>query len=138
MFNAPVLTVAVGAWAEDGGRIVGAIFFSRLTYPDHPEVYILAAVAVHSDFQRQGIGRALIARGLAAMKQQGAVFAATYGDPAFYGKLGFRRLGPDVIAAPCPLSQPEGWLGQSLTGEPVEKIPGSCSCVQALDNPAYW
>lgn len=122
----------------DREQIVGAIFFSRLTFNRPLDAFILAPVAVHSDHQGEGIGQALIAHGLREMKLQGASFVATYGDPAFYSKVGFHSISKDVIRPPHELSQPEGWLGQLLTDDSLEAIPGRCSCVKALDNPAYW
>jgi predicted N-acetyltransferase YhbS len=61
-----------------------------------------------------------------------------YGDPSFYAKVGFDPLSQDLIAAPLELSQPKGWLGQSLTDDARETIPGDSTCVKALDDPAYW
>jgi putative acetyltransferase len=40
-----------GFVAVDDGRIVGAIFFSRLTFQNGIEAFILAPVAVHSDHE---------------------------------------------------------------------------------------
>jgi predicted N-acetyltransferase YhbS len=85
-----------------------------------------------------GIGQALIAHGLQEMEERGVEVVTTYGDPAFYSKVGFHPLSQDVIEAPYELSQPEGWLGQSLSQDAIEPIPGHCSCVKALDDPAYW
>ena len=124
--------------AVDLEQIVGAIFFSRLTFNRPLNAFILSPVAVHSDHQGEGIGQALIAHGLREMKLQGMSFVATYGDPAFYSKVGFRSISKDAIRPPHELSQPEGWLGQSLTDDSLETISGRCSCVKALDNPAYW
>jgi predicted N-acetyltransferase YhbS len=127
-----------GFVAVDGERMVGAIFFSRLTFETDIDVFILAPVAVRSDCQGRGIGQQLITHGLRELKRKGVRVVITYGDPAFYSKVGFLPLSQDVIQAPLELSQPRGWLGQSLTDESIEKIPGRCSCVKALDNPAYW
>ena len=127
-----------GFVAVDGGRIIGAIFFSRLTFEKTADVFILAPVAVRSDQQNKGVGQALISHGLKKLKQQGVRIVTTYGDPGFYSRVGFHPLSQETIAAPLALSQPQGWLGQSLTDDPIEPIPGRCSCVKALDNPAYW
>ncbi len=128
-----------GFLAVDKDQIVGAIFFSRLTFEQRDiDVFIMAPVAVHSDHQGMGIGQTLITHGLQEMKKSGVKFVITYGDPAFYAKVGFQPLSQDVVVAPLKLSQPEGWLGQSLADDPIEAIPGPCSCVQALDNPTYW
>lgn len=127
-----------GFAAVDGEEIVGAIFFSRLVFERDIDVFILSPVAVRGDHQGRGIGQSLIDHGLREMKKRGVKIVTTYGDPAFYSRVGFRPLSRDVIPAPHELSQPEGWLGQSLDGDPIEKIPGPCSCVKALDDPAYW
>jgi len=127
-----------GFVAVDGEEIVGAIFFSRLSFEKDIDVFILAPVAVHTGYQGMGIGQALITHGLREVKKRGVRIVTTYGDPAFYSKVGFHPLSQDMIKAPLELSQPEGWLGQSLTNDSIEPIPGRCSCVKALDNPAYW
>lgn len=124
--------------ATDGGQIIGAIFFSRLNFEVEIPAFILAPVAVDTRHQGKGIGQKLIRHGLAELKADGASLIITYGDPAFYTKVGFRPLGPERISPPHALSQPIGWLGQSLDGGEIPKITGGCSCVEALDDPAYW
>ena len=64
--------------------------------------------------------------------------AVTYGDPAFYGKVGFAPITEDQVRPPCTLSFPHGWLGQSLTGRPLAPLKGPSRCVAALDKPEYW
>ncbi|MEM1368308.1 MAG: GNAT family N-acetyltransferase, partial [Cyanobacteria bacterium P01_H01_bin.15] len=98
----------------------------------------LSPVAVCTDCQGQGIGQSLIKCGLQELKKNGVKFVTTYGDPAFYSKVGFEQISQLAIASPHPLSQPQGWLGQSLAAEPIRNIPGRCTCVKALDNPEYW
>jgi len=127
-----------GFVAVDGEQMLGAILFSRLTFEKDIDVFILAPVAVHAEHQGMGIGQALITHGLRALKKSCVRVVTTYGDPTFYSKVGFRPLSQDTVEAPLELSQPEGWLGQSLAGDSIEKIPGHCSCVKALDDPAYW
>jgi predicted N-acetyltransferase YhbS len=127
-----------GFVAVEAGQLVGAIFFSRLTFEKDIDGFILAPVAVRTEYQGMGVGRELIIHGLRELKKRGVRVVTTYGDPAFYAKVGFHPLSPNVIEAPFELSQPEGWLGQSLTEDSIEPIPGRCSCVKALDHPAYW
>ena len=128
--------VCVGAFEE--GVIVGAIFFSRLVFDDPVPVYLLAPVAVSTAHQGKGVGRALIAYGLDEMKRRCAALVVTYGDPAYYSRVGFAPLAETVIKAPRVLSMPHGWLGQSLTGEPIAAIDGRPACVKEFDDPAYW
>jgi putative acetyltransferase len=124
--------------AFDSGLLIGAIFFTRLRFSDPIPVYMLAPVAVATERQGEGIGKALIEHGLNALKVQSVSVAVTYGDPAFYAKVGFRALSEDVLKAPLELSMPFGWLGQSLKGGPVPSISGRPVCVEEFNDPAYW
>jgi predicted N-acetyltransferase YhbS len=72
------------------------------------------------------------------MKERGVRTVVTYGDPAFYAKVGFEPVSQDTIPPPLDLSQPEGWLARSLTQDPIEPLPGPSSCVEAFGDPAYW
>jgi len=62
----------------------------------------------------------------------------TYGAPRFYSKVGFKPIGEDVIKAPLALSQPEGWLAQSLNDKAIIKPADASQCVAALDHKKYW
>jgi len=124
--------------AVDDGSVVASLFFSRLDFGDESEVFILGPVAVQRDRQRGGIGRALITHGLTDLASRDVQAVLTYGDPKFYGKVGFRPLSPTVIKPPFELSQPEGWLGQSLAEQAIESLSGQCRCVEALNDPAFW
>jgi predicted N-acetyltransferase YhbS len=128
----------IGLGAYEGDSLIGAIFFTRLRFKAPIGVYMLAPVAVSTQHQGQGVGRALIAYGLDELKQRSAAVAVTYGDPAFYSKAGFQPLSESIIQAPRRLSMPQGWLGQSLTGEPIPTIDDRPTCVEAFDDPAYW
>ena len=124
--------------ADNNGQIVGSIFFSRLCFENSIPTFILGPVAVHSDLQCKGIGQALICHGLKALREEGVSVALTYGDPRFYSKVGFRVISHETIKAPYELSQPEGWLGQSLVNDSMETLSGRCTCVEAFRDPAYW
>lgn len=117
----------------------GSIIFSRMTFAqDDRTVFILSPVAVAPGHQGQGVGQGLLTYGLNALRAQGVDIAITYGDPAYYEKVGFAPITEDVAAAPLILSQPEGWLAQSLSDQPLTPLKGASRCVKALDNQAYW
>lgn len=125
--------------AIDAGGITGAIMFSRLTFAQDDRVaFILSPVAVAPHQQRTGIGQALILFGLEALRQDGVDYAITYGDPAYYSKVGFRQITEDFAPAPLDLSQPQGWLGQSLSEQDQPAFTGPSRCVAALNQQAYW
>lgn len=132
-----------GYVASSGDRLAGAIFFSRVRSnggqtESAQMLFLLSPVAVPPEFQGQGIGQRLITSGLHQIKEQSAEVVITYGDPAFYEKMGFKPLSTEVIPPPFELSQPIGWLGQSLTSNPIQPIEEAISCVPAFDDPALW
>lgn len=125
--------------ADVDGVLAGALCFTRLRYPqDSRTVFLMAPVAVATTHQRRGIGQQLIRHGLAALAGLKVDVVMTYGDPAFYGKTGFRPIRVGDAAPPWPLTQPEGWLAQALAGEPLAPLAGPAYCVSALNDPAYW
>jgi predicted N-acetyltransferase YhbS len=127
----------VTAWED--GVLVGGIFFTRLTYAgDSRKVFMMAPVAVATEHQGKGIGQRLIAHGLDALRQEGVDIAVTYGDPAFYGRVGFKPVSAADLPAPQPLQQPQGWIAQSLTDAPLTPLSGPARCVAAFDDPAFW
>lgn len=125
--------------AIDEGDCIGGAIFSRLTYADDPRaVFILSPMAISTNRQGEGIGQALLTHALPVLRDDGVAVAITYGDPAFYGKVGFSPLDQDTAASPLPLSFPVGWIGQSLTDAPLHPLKGNCTCVPALNDPAIW
>ncbi len=122
----------------ENGSLVGSIFFTRLRFNESIQVYMLAPVAVSTEHQGKGIGQALINYGLNELKNRSVNVAITYGDPSFYAKVGFEPLSENVIQAPLELSMPVGWLGQSLTGDPIPTINEQPTCVKEFNDPVYW
>jgi len=127
-----------GFVARDDADIVGSIFFSRIKFECGINCFILAPVAVRTDLQGRGIGQKLIKYGIDALSKGGVELVLTYGDPAFYSKVGFRAVTEVMVPAPMTLQRPEGWLAQSLTGKDIQLITGQSSCVEALNKPEYW
>lgn len=84
------LAISLVACVAD--EIVGHVAFSPMHtdgQPDRDDLLGLAPVAVHPQWQRRGIGSALIRRGLDECRSR--VVAAIYvlGEPAFYARFGF-------------------------------------------------
>jgi predicted N-acetyltransferase YhbS len=124
--------------AYDEEAIIGVIFFTRLRFKEPIMVYMLAPVAVGTKYQGKGVGQALINYGLDELKDRSLSVAITYGDPSFYSRVGFQALPESVIKAPLKLSMPEGWLGRSLTGDPIPVINDRPTCVEEFNDPVYW
>lgn len=66
---------------------------------------LLAPLGVSPGCQRQGIGRALVAEGFRRLENGGVTHVYVLGDPAYYGRFGFK-----VEAGVPPLyALPEDW-----------------------------
>ena len=119
--------------------VIGCAIFSRLTYSDDGRnVFILSPMAIQPDHQNNGIGQTLLRESIAALRNHGIDILMTYGDPNYYGKIGFLPVTQQVAPPPFPLSIPIGWIGQSLHDTEFAPLQGSCTCVSALNNPAIW
>lgn len=87
--EAGALTVSLVA-VEEGG-IVGHAAFSPVTVGGAPGKWFgLGPVSVRPDRQRRGIGGALIRARLERLRDVGAEGCVVLGDPAYYGRFGFR------------------------------------------------
>lgn len=128
----------IGCRAVENEIVVGCIFFSRLTVPSGQIAFILSPVAVSTDDQNTGIGQNLIKYGLNHLKSLNVSLVFIYGDPSYYSKTGFEQISESIVKAPCPLSQPIGWLAQSLDGQANQPMAGPTKCVEALNDPGPW
>jgi putative acetyltransferase len=63
--------------------------------------YGLGPVSVLPDYQKQGIGKALVHEGLRLLRVSGAKGVVLVGDPKYYERFGFRNL-PDLILEGVP------------------------------------
>ena len=125
--------------AEEDGAIIGGVLCSRLSYAqDDRTAFVLGPVAVATDQQRKGIGKKLLTHGLAVLRSAGVDIAMTYGDPNYYARVGFVPISEAEAPAPFKLSQPEGWLAQSLTDRAMAPLKGPSRCVEALNDPVFW
>jgi putative acetyltransferase len=78
--------------AEDGKRIIGHILFSPAVVenPKGPVTGMgLAPMAVLPERQRQGIGSAMVERGLDILRARGCPFVIVLGHPPYYPRFGF-------------------------------------------------
>lgn len=125
--------------AQANGTLLGGIVFSRLRYElDKRTVFVLGPVAVAPGHQRKGVGQKMITEGLDKLRGSSVDIAMTYGDPAYYSKVGFRPISETEAPAPFALQHPEGWLAQSLTGQAIGRLAGRSHCVEALNDPVFW
>ncbi len=88
--KAGALTVSLVADLD--GRVAGHIAFSPVVMSDGtPDWYGLGPVSVLPEYQKQGIGKALIQEGLERLKGFGARGCCLVGHPEYYRKFGFEN-----------------------------------------------
>lgn len=127
-----------GFIAVENEQIIGSILFTRLTFQNGVNAFLLSPVAIQTSYQGKGIGQKLINFGVSHLKKNGVSIIFTYGDPNFYSKVGFNQITEKIAKAPFKLSQPEGWLAQSLVGDEIKPILGNSYCVEAFNKPEIW
>jgi len=87
---AKALTISLVA--EMDGRVAGHIAFSPVAMSDgSPGWYGRGPVSVLPEYQRQGIGGALIQEGLSRLKGLGARGCCLVGHPEYYKRFGFQN-----------------------------------------------
>jgi putative acetyltransferase len=124
--------------ARSGRELAGHVLLTPSGVGDRPNVAaLLGPLAVAPARQRQGIGRALVAEGLRRARGRGLRKVLVLGDPAWYGRLGFR---PERRVAP-PYPLPEAWRDawQSLDLEPrAPALAGPLRPPPAWQEPGLW
>jgi putative acetyltransferase len=97
---AKALTVSLVA--ELGGRVIGHIAFSPVTISDGTrDWYGLGPVSVSPEYQRKGVGKALIQEGLSRLKKLNAAGCCLVGHPNYYRKFGFENV-PGLVHEGVP------------------------------------
>lgn len=109
---AKALTVSLVA--EVDSLVVGHIAISPVTMSDGTkEWYGLGPVSVHPNFQRKGIGKALIQEGLSRLRNLKAKGCCLVGHPEYYRKFGFNNV-EGLVHEGVP---PEVFFALSFDGE---------------------
>jgi putative acetyltransferase len=105
--------LAVSLVAEMDGRVIGHIAFSPVTISDGArDWYGLGPVSVLPEYQRQGIGEALIRDGLSRLRKMNAQGCCLVGHPDYYKKFGFTNT-PELALEGVP---PEVFFALSFDG----------------------
>jgi putative acetyltransferase len=92
---------ALSLVAEEDGEVVGHVVCTRGRVGEAPALG-LGPISVRPDRQRTGIGSALVHAVVAAAEALGEPVVVLLGDPAFYGRLGFRPAAELGIMPPVP------------------------------------
>ena len=126
--------------AEVDNQIIGYVSFSSIFLKSDSSIsgYILAPLAVSPEHQKQGVGSNLVNAGIDMLTEDDANVLLVYGDPAYYGRFGFKEEIGHSFVPPYTLQYPFGWTGMMLNDSPVPEQPLQFDCVAALSKPELW
>ena len=84
--------LSVSLVADMNEQVVGHIAFSPVEISYGPQGWHgLGPIAVKPELQGQGIGQALVRKGLAALRELGAQGCVVLGEPEYYERFGFQH-----------------------------------------------
>ena len=101
-------------WWQNRTGIVGHILFTKLKVGQTTQL-ALAPLAVHPDFQRQGIGGALIEEGHRIAAQLGYDYSILLGHPTYYPRFGYQPASRFGIQSPFDVPD-ENYMAFDLSG----------------------
>jgi len=108
--------------AVEGGVLRGSIRFWPIVVGDAPAL-LLGPLAVQSDQRGQGIGVALMNRGIEAAREAGHRAIILVGDPPYYARVGFTPLPMASVRFPGPVDLAR-ILGLALADGALETLKG--------------
>lgn len=111
------LTVSLVAEEED--VVVGHVALSPVTISDGAEDwYGLGPISVAPEYQRRGVGSALMRHALDVLKNIDAAGCVVLGDPGYYSRLGFEVVkGLTFFGVPAEYFQAISFCGDYPAGE---------------------
>lgn len=94
--------LSISLVAEVNADVIGHIAFSPVIISDDTRNwYGLGPVSVLPEYQRQGIGKALVLEGLSRLKEMNARGCCLVGHPEYYRKFGFKNM-PGLVVEGVP------------------------------------
>lgn len=129
------------AYMED--QPAGHILFTKAHLSNTPRkvaVSILAPLAVIPKFQKQGIGGALVKKGLELLSKSGVDLVFVVGHPEYYPQHGFTPAGKLGFEAPYPIPEKNAnaWMVQALRPDVIGSVSGKVICCDVLNKPEFW
>ncbi len=112
--------------AEVDGAVVGHVLFTSVTVDSAPDLEGtgLAPLAVDPDYQRQGIGSALVATGLEVLRDQECPFVIVLGHPEFYPRFGFEPASAHRLATQWEGVPDEAFMVRVFDARALEDVSG--------------
>lgn len=115
--RASALTISQVAIVDEA--IIGHVAISPVSISDGSTGWFgLGPISVLPEFQRQGVGSKLMRSSLTTLEETGADGCVVLGDPAYYGRFGFKVVDGLVFpGVPAEYFQALSFTGTFPTGE---------------------
>jgi putative acetyltransferase len=113
--------------ATEGNQVIGHILFTPVTvHYEHGFIrgMGLAPMAVFPEYQRQGIGTALVARGLEILHDRACPFVVVLGHPDYYPRFGFEPASRYRIRSQWDGIPDEAFMIRVLDRSSIPNVPG--------------
>jgi putative acetyltransferase len=138
----PTAKPTLSLLAYIGAQPVGHILFTKATITTAPHIKasILAPLAVIPEYQKQGVGGALIKKGLQLQEQSGIELVFVLGHIKYYPKYGFtpaHKLGFEPTY-PVPAEVADAWMVQALRPNIIGAVKGKVMGCNAMNRPENW
>lgn len=132
--NQPVLSLA----SCQNDELISHVAFTTGTLPgNQPASALLGPLCTAPGYQGRGIARQLIDHGIQRLRHEGIKAIFVLGDPALYGRFGFKT--ETQVTPPYPL--PDEWQGawQSIElSAPFQPMTGKLKLPEAWMDPNLW
>lgn len=125
--NVPAYVPELDFVAETDGKIVGNVIYSRAKIVadngQETEVLIFGPLSVLPDYQKKGVGSALMRHSIARARELGYRAIFLYGHPDYYPRFGFKRGKSYGITNPQGKS-PDSLMAMELYDGALDGISG--------------
>ena len=130
--------IALSLVAAIDSEIAANVIFTRCGVEGRDvEAALRGPLAVAPEWQKQGIGTAIVGAGLRRLQDARVGLVLVLGDPAYYGGLGF---SPESLVEP-PYALPPEWAGawqSQYLGDNAGPCAGKLSVPPQWLDPALW
>ena len=142
MLSDPSAEPRVSLLAYSENQPVGYILFTHGYIERNPriEVSFIAPLAVIPNFQKQGIGSALIKEGIKRLSKIGVDLVFVIGHTKYYSRFGFipaSKLGFQPTF-PLPAEVTDAWMVLALHPNIICSTSGKLICCDAINKPEIW
>lgn len=142
MLSDPSAEPRVSLLAYIENQPVGHVLFTRGYIEGNPRIKVsfLAPLAVIPKFQKQGIGGALIKKGVKRLSKMGVDLVFVLGHPEYYPRFGFKpasELGFQPTY-PLPAEVSDAWMVLALRPNIIGTVSGKVICCDVMNKPEVW